>query len=257
MHFILDIRFCQVYNPFQRQTRKGEWMQIQTVNEIVGESGINALLYGQDHSGKTYSISTLPALDKVLILSVEPAGLISIRKKCGNMSAVRIDSIETLKDAWKLILDNPGKYETVVIDSLSEIADLCVNEELERTNDGKKVHGQAAYGEMATKIIKMVRAFIALPCNVIFICQQGRIMDADNRMFYGPLFPGAYANKKIPYLVPFIAVLRLKQDGDSIERCFQFIGNEEYIAGQRGNAELAYEKPNWTNIFNKINNKEK
>lgn len=169
------------------------------------------------------------------------------------MSAVKINSIETLKTAWKRLSDNPGRFETVVIDSLSEIADLCVVEELERTNaQGNKVHGQAAYGEMASKVIKMIRAFIALPCNVLFTCQQGRVQNDEGRMFFGPLLPGKQANIKLPYLVPFIAVLRLKQDGENIERCFQFIGNEEYIAGQRGDADLAYEKPDWTNIFNKI-----
>jgi len=229
-------------------------MKIQTVGEIVHEKGINALIYGPDHSGKTYSISTLPNLEKTLVLSVETSGLISLKKKCPELKAVKVESMSELFNAYKEIENDPLKYENIVLDSLTEIADLCVSEELEKTNAaGNKVHGQQAYGEMANKIIKMVRAFQSLPINILFICQQGRIQDSEGRLYYGPLLPGKQGNIKLPYLVPFIAALKIRtNEKGSVERAFQFVPSEDLIAGQRGDANLTFEKPNWTTIFNKI-----
>lgn len=223
-------------------------IEIKTVEELIEDSGIKAILYGATKYGKTTSIATIPNQDKVLIITLE-SGLISLKEKCPKTKAVAVYSLDDLREVYA-ILENSPDIETVVIDSLTEVAQVALDEELKKNKDGRK-----AYGEMMTTITRMVKKYRDIPKkNVIFICQQERISDSQSNLLYAPSFPGTKLSISVPFIVDVIACIRVKRDEEgNIKRRFQLEPCEQYTAGYRSPYPInAYEPCDWSIIFNKI-----
>lgn len=222
-------------------------MQIQKVGSIASSHGIKCILHGPSGSGKTFSISTIPEPDTVLVLSAE-AGLLSIRESASNIDAVVIKTTDDLREAYAMLLGDT-KYKTVVLDSLSEIAQQILSAELETNKDGRK-----AYGELNEKAVKLIKSFRDLPGkNVILICQSEKSQDDQSRVYMGPSMPGKKLAQQLPYLCDLVACVRTKSEGGEVKRAFQFLKDEEFEAKDRSGKLNAFEEPNWTVIFNKIN----
>src|SRR5512140_3187219 len=76
---------------------------------------LKMVVYGNSGVGKTVFASTAP---KPLFLSVE-AGLLSIAHK--DIDVVEINSTEDLNGAFDLLKNGKHQYESVVLDSLTEM----------------------------------------------------------------------------------------------------------------------------------------
>lgn len=222
-------------------------MNIINVENAIEQTYLNAILYGETGFGKTYSIASIPEQEKTLILSVE-AGLKTLQNMCPETKCAVIRSRDDMRDAYKW-LANPGnhKFQTVVIDSLSEIAEIILESEKSNCADGR-----VYYSETTASLLSLCRLFRELPMNVLFLCQQEKIQDADGRIFYGPAFPGRKTAQKLPYKFDIVAALRVrKNDAGETERAFQLEPDESYVAKARGDNFQAFEKPDWGIIFEK------
>lgn len=226
-------------------------MKIEKVSEIAQDSGIKAILHGPSGSGKTFSISTIPHLDSVIVLSAE-AGLLSIKDCAADVDATVIKNVDDLREAYDFLAGDGGKkYKTVVLDSLTEIAQQVLAGEMDKTKDGRK-----AYGEMNVKVVKLIKSFRDLyGKNVILICQQEKVQDAEGRIFYGPAMPGKTLAQWIPYATDLVGCIRIRKDEDgTVKRAFQFAEmDEQYQAKNRGGKLDDFEPPDWAVIFGKIN----
>jgi ABC-type polar amino acid transport system ATPase subunit len=89
----------------------------------VHVNGVKLLVFGMAGTGKTTLIKTLP---KPIVLSAE-AGLLSIAGT--GIPYIEIESMSDLKEAYLWILDNIADYETVCLDSISEIAEVVLSAE--------------------------------------------------------------------------------------------------------------------------------
>jgi len=230
-------------------------MKIHKISDMAGQNGIKAIIHGPSGSGKTYSIATLPNHDKVLVLSAE-AGLLSIKETAADIDGVVINNMDELREAYVFLSGPEGeKYETVVLDSLSEIAQQVLSAEMERHKDGRK-----AYGELNEIMTNLVKSFRDLPGkNVLLICQQEKLQDEDGKIFYGPSMPGKKLAQHLPYLTDLVACVRVRKDDDGyIKRAFQFTAlDEEHLAKDRSGKLDDFEAPDWTAIFSKILNNKK
>ncbi len=224
-------------------------LQIRKVGEVAESHGIKAVLYGQAGAGKTFSISTLPDRDRVLVLSAE-AGLLSIKEAAADVDVVVIDTLDTLREAYDYLAAGNHGYTTVVLDSLSEIAEQVLDDEKGKTKDGRK-----AYGELQTVMMRLVKSFRDLPgLNVLFLCKQERIQDADGLLIHGPAMPGSKLGQQIPYLTDLLFALRTRTEDDgSITRAFQTMGDGQYVAKDRSGRLDPFEPPDWSVVFSKIN----
>jgi len=223
-------------------------MNIIKVKDAPELGNVNAILYGETGYGKTFSISTIPEPDKCLILSAE-GGLKTIQSLCPEMDCAVINSRSDMRDAYRHLAGAEHHYKTVVIDSLSEIAEFIHENEKEKCADGR-----VYYSATMDALMSLCRLFREMPMNVIFICQQEKIQDADGRIFYGPSFPGKKTAQKLPYKFDLVMALRVQTDEEGVKkRAFQLDPDDNYIAKARGGNFQAYERPDWTNIFNKYN----
>ena len=106
-------------------------INLQSTNSVA-QSGIKMLVYGAAGVGKTRLIPTLPS---PVILSAE-GGLLSISDQ--NIPFIEVKDMETLREAYAWLTDSEEakQFESVAIDSISEIAEVCLGNEKKVNKDG-------------------------------------------------------------------------------------------------------------------------
>ena len=169
-------------------------------------NGVKMLVYGHAGSGKTSLIPTLPA---PVVLSAE-GGLLSIQQ--ANIPYIEITSMAELMEAYQWLTESKEatQFQSVALDSISEIAEVVLAEELKRNKDGR-----AAYGELNTVMASMIRSFRDLPNkHVYFTAKCEKAQDETGRMLYAPSMPGKSLSQQIPYYFDCVFALRVDKDAD-------------------------------------------
>lgn len=178
------------------------------------------LVYGASGAGKT---TLIPSLPNPIVLSAE-AGLLSIRGS--DIPYIEITDIESLYEAFEWIngSDEAKVFESIALDSISEIAEVVLSAEKKRTTDnGKLVDPRQAYGATQDKVIDLCRAFRDLPGRHVYMSAKvERAQDDMGRLLYNPSMPGNKLGQAIPYLFDEVLALRAEADGNgNITRMLQ------------------------------------
>jgi hypothetical protein len=169
---------------------------------------LNLLVYGQAGAGKTSLIRTLP---NPVILSAE-SGLLSIAD--AEIPFVEIDSIDTLREAylWLTQSDEAKGFESVALDSISEIGEVCLSGEKKIAKDPRQ-----AYGALAETMGEIIRAFRDLPNrHVYFSAKVEKTQDDMGRVLYAPSMPGTKVGQSLPYFFDEVLALRVERDAEGV-----------------------------------------
>jgi len=209
----------------------------------VDNAKIKVLIHGPAGSGKTRLCATTG--DKALILSAE-SGLLSLSEY--EIDYVQIKTIDQLRDAYgKLVIDEV--YDTVCIDSVSEIAEVILSEEKKKNKDPRK-----AYGEMQEQMMSLLRCFRDLDKNVYFSAKQDKIKDeATGAIMYGPSAPGTKIGPAMPYIFDEVFALHTWRDDEgNLQSALQTQRCSQYEAKDRS-GRLDFQEPaDLGQIFSKI-----
>jgi phage nucleotide-binding protein len=172
-------------------------------------TGAKIVVYGQAGSGKTTLIKTLPT---PIILSAE-AGLLSISE--ANLPYIEINSMETLREAyqWAAESEEAKGFETIALDSISEIAEVVLIAEKKIAKDPRQ-----AYGALQEQMGEIIRAFRNLPRHVYFTAKCEKQADETGRILYSPSMPGAKLGQQLPYFVDEVLALRVEKDQEGVPR---------------------------------------
>jgi len=222
-------------------------MNIKSTKDCQVNNGLKVLVYGDAGCGKTHMCSTTGG--SPIILSAE-SGLLSLRS--WDLPYIEINSIKDVREAYAFVSksDEAKDYDWVCIDSLSEIAEICLAEEINNSKDPRK-----AYGELSSIILSLVKAFRDLPHKHVYMTAKltQEKNDFDGALMFGPLMPGKQLGFHLPYLFDEFFYLRseIKEEGN-IER--YLITQQDYNirAKDRSGILSAFEEPNLLNIKNKI-----
>ncbi len=97
----------------------------------LAASGVKLLVYGQAGAGKTSLIKTLP---NPVVLSAE-GGLLSIQD--ADLPYIEISTMDALREAyhWLAGSDEARGFQSVALDSISEIAEVVLNHEKKVNKD--------------------------------------------------------------------------------------------------------------------------
>lgn len=213
-------------------------------SELARHDGVKILVYGPAGAGKTSLCATTGDPKHTLILSAE-SGLLSIADS--DMPAITVKSVQTLRDVHHALANEGHDYKWVCLDSISEIAEVCLQEEMGKTNNGIK-----AYGEMATTMTRIVKAFRDLPLNVVMTCKQTVIED-DGQVMLTPSTPGKKLAEGLPYLFDEVFRLVVQRDEEGhVKRALRTDGDGKSIAKDRSGKLSAWEQPNLQTITQKI-----
>lgn len=202
---------------------------------------INVLVHGPSGAGKTSLIATCT---NPLIISAE-AGLLSLRQH--DFPVFELNNYEDLAEAF--VIANEGDYDWVCVDSLSEIAELCLIKYKKENKDGRM-----AYVNMADTMHDLIRALRDLPKNVYFTSKQDKVKDGvTGQVFFGPGAPGEKFANSLPYFFDEVFALHaMKNEDGETERMLQTDRDTMYDAKDRSGSLDMWEKPDLTQILNKI-----
>ena len=208
-------------------------------------NGVKVLVYGQAGAGKTSLIKTLPA---PLVLSAE-GGLLSIAD--ADVPFIEVSSMDTLKEAyqWVLNADEAKHFQSIALDSISEIAEVVLNFEKKNTKDPR-----AAYGAMQEQMGDIIRGFRDLPGkNVYFSAKLEKTQDEMGRVLYAPSMPGNKVGQSLPYFFDEVLALRVERDADgNSQRALMCESDGLWQAKDRSGKLAAWEAPDLGEIIKKI-----
>ena len=221
-------------------------IDFKTPAEVVEDNGIKMCVYGHAGVGKTVLCTTTGA--PTLMISAE-AGLLSI-KDAKNVSVIEVQSLAQVQEVFKHLRDNPREFEWVCLDSITEIADQVLAVEKLKNKDNLR----GAYGDMANKVIPMIKAFRDLPMNVVFTAQLDLKKDeASGSMLYTVNAPGQQVSQKLPYHVDIVCAQRtiLNQEG-KLERWLLTQPDGQWSAKDRSGKLAMWEEPNLAALKAKV-----
>lgn len=235
---------------------------IRLPKDLIQRNGVKMLVYGGAGTGKTRSAVTAP---RPLVLAVEQ-GLLSLKDENVPVFDVNYNLTPTMK--WEertnkklaniveffdwLERSNEAKqFDTVYIDSLSEISSLVLESELGRFKDPRQ-----AYGEMADKVLKWVRQLHTMTNkHIVLICKQ-EMVASNNINYYQPAFEGQKLFREVTHL--FDEIFRFQAKRFKTQQGFQEFmvcstkNMQDYLARDKS-GKLAEDEPQDISvIINKI-----
>jgi septin family protein len=204
-------------------------------------NGVKILCYGQSGAGKTSLIKTLP---NPVVLSAE-GGLLSIQD--ADLPFIEITSMQDLREAYSWVLES--EYKSVALDSISEIAEVCLNTEKKINKDPR-----AAYGAMQEQMSDIIRAFRDLPeRHVLMTAKLEKTQDEMGRVLYSPSMPGNKTGQALPYFFDEVLALRVEKDAEgNTQRALMCDSDGLWLAKDRSGKLGVWEAPDLGEIINKI-----
>ena len=222
-------------------------INIKTTGSLAA-NGVKVLVYGQAGAGKTSLVKTLP---KPIVLSAE-GGLLSIQD--ADLPFIEISDMDTLKEAytWLAESDEAKQYQSVALDSISEIAEVVLNTEKKATKDPRQ-----AYGAMQEQMADIIRAFRDLPGRHVYMSAKlEKTQDEMGRVLYAPSMPGNKTGQALPYFFDEVLALRVEKDGEGVtQRALMCDSDGLWLAKDRSGKLEAWEAPDLGAIIAKMGGK--
>ena len=208
--------------------------------------GVKCMVYSEAGMGKTTLCATAPS---PVILSAE-SGLLSLRKV--RIPVIEIKTVEDLQEAynWAATAKEANQFATICLDSLSEIAEVVLNNAKRQVKDPRQ-----AYGELLEKMATLIRYFRDLPGKHVYFSAKMEPMkdEMTGVVRYGPSMPGAKLGPQLPYF--FDEVFRLginKAPNGEMYRYLQTQPDLQHVAKDRSGSLNPVEVPHLGQIFTKI-----
>lgn len=231
-----------------------------TTSEEAVVNGVKILTYAPAGTGKTMQVATLPT---PVLISAE-SGLLSlsrgnIAKVFGadrddityNIDVIKVENYHDLNDAyeWCIGSEEASKYETIALDSITEIMEQILTAAKENNKDKRQ-----AYGDLIEQGEKLIRSFRDISGkNVYMSAKQGPFKDETTGVTkYGVTMPGSKLGPAIPYFFDEVYALRIGEDDNGLFRYFQTQPDLQYDAKDRAGALEFMEDAHMGNIIRKI-----
>lgn len=207
--------------------------------------GVKLLAYGVAGVGKTSLIKTLPA---PVILSAE-AGLLSLNSS--DIPYIEVRTIQELEEArrWLTSSAEAAQFQSVALDSISEIAEVVLADEKDKNKDGRK-----AYGAMQDTMSNLIRSFRDISGkHVYFSAKVEKTQDEMGAILYSPSLPGQKMSQLLPYFFDEVLAMRFLKDKDGVtHRALMTAGDGVWIAKDRSGKLDYIEQPDLGAIIRKI-----
>jgi len=221
-------------------------MQPQNTRQLAVSHGVKVLVYGPAGVGKTTLMATAPA---PLLISAE-AGLLSLRNV--DMPVFTIKNLDELYAVYNWITKSKEaqQFQTIGLDSISEIGEVCLSTAKGQTRDPRQ-----AYGELIDRMMLLMRAFRDLPNrHVYFSAKMEHYKDeVTGAVKYQPSMPGKQLGPAMPYMFDEVFHMGVGKDDQGKEyRYLRTALDHQYDAKDRSGALDPFEPPDLTHIFNKI-----
>lgn len=232
---------------------------LQSAYTLSASNGCKVLVYGRAGVGKTVLGSTAP---NPVFISAE-SGLLSLRKVIEerrvqlnnpryDIPVIPVKTITEFRNAYTWVTTNQmaRQFQTIVLDSVSEIGEQIVASEKKKTKDPRQ-----AYGALYDEVMQIFRDFRDLPGKHVYFIAKEEIFKAGitGAVRFVPSFPGQALLPHSPYMFDetFNLYIGTDQEGKSF-RALKTQPDFEYEAKDRSGRLAPIEYPDLTYIFNKM-----
>lgn len=236
-------------------------LEFAMTSQLSSVGAVKLLIYGESGMGKTAICATAP---KPIVISAESGLLVLNRKNLEKLYGVNnpgitydlpvivIKNVQDLVDVeiWLRTSAEARNFQTVCIDSITEIGETVLNNSKRTVKDPRQ-----AYGEMIEKMETAIRAFRDLPGKNVYMA--AKLEPAKDELTgivrYGPSMPGQKLGQKLPYF--FDEVFKLGVNKDAQGQSFRFLqtaSDLQNIAKDRSGALDAMEPPHLGHVISKI-----
>lgn len=221
-------------------------IKMTTTDQASAVHGVKVLVYGQSGVGKTVLCATAP---NPVIISAE-AGLLSLRRV--SIPVIEVSNVDQLAEAhlWCLKSAEARQYDTICIDSISEIGEVVLANAKRQVKDPRQ-----AYGELLEKMLITIKAFRDLQGKHVYMSAKMEPMkdELTGIVRYGPSMPGQKLGPQLPYLFDEVFRLGINKTPQGEEyRFLQTQPDLQYEAKDRSGSLDRMEPPDLTHIINKI-----
>ena len=225
-------------------------MAIKVTTTRQTATTVKILVYGESGVGKTRLIASAP---KPVIISSEKK---EISLKNFDIPVYPVSSIADLKEAIGLLKGPDGEvFETICLDSISDIAEMMLDEFSQPDEKGKVPHGMQIYGNLGREGTALIKQFRDIPGkNIYMIAKMTRLTDEYSGVTsWAPNMPGNTLSTGLPYLFDYVFPLRIGEMEDGTKyRYFQTGSDVQYIAKGDNETLEEMEEADLEKLFNKI-----
>jgi len=186
---------------------------------------VNILIYAVAGWGKTEQCKNAP---EPLLLSAE-GGLLTLTEV--DIPLLENMTIERFKEVsdWLDISREAKKYTTICVDSLSEVAEVLLSQEMKKTKDARQ-----AYGVMHNEMSILIRRLIFMKKDVYFTAKLKVLKTDAGVITYVPNAPGQQLLQALPYFFDEVLVGRYGKLKDGTQyRYIQTNEDRQYHAKDR------------------------
>lgn len=230
-------------------------VKITSVDEAIEDTGLKILVHGQAGAGKTVLCATTK--EPTLILNIE-GGLLSLKGAPSYIKTVKIESIANLEEVLIMLQQqrdaDDQQYKWVCLDSLSDIAETVLANEMEKSTDPRKT-----YPAFQAEVVKLVKGYRNLNgYNIVMTAKQMSTKDDFTGItLYSPSMPGNKLGPALPYLFDEVFALRVEKDEEGDDyRVLQTGRDVMFEAKDRSGMLKTFEPPKLYAIHEKIHGKE-
>jgi hypothetical protein len=213
---------------------------LKPAKQFANQFGVKSIIYGPPGSGKTPVVNTAP---RPLLLACEP-GLLSMRNS--TVPTWFAPDVPKLDEFWKWFFGSQEtkNFDTIAVDSISQMADVYLQDAL-KTNK----HGLKAYGEMASETMdKLRQLYYTKGKHTYLICKEGNV-DGYKR----PFMPGQQLNVDLPHLFDQILYLNIHNiPGAGAHKAFRCTPDISIMSRDRTGMLNEYEPPDFGAIVKKV-----
>jgi len=202
----------------------------------------NMLIYGEAGAGKTWlaaSSQAVPELRRVLYVDAE-SGSETIKEHWPDVELLSANKWEDYDRIYNALRAGAHEYQTVVLDSISEILEHCkdaVMEEMKADPENERrdpdVPSVREWGKILSRMLRLVRRYRDLPMNVIFIAHAEMVKDNMGRHKWMPLVNGKF-QMKLPQIPDVVLFMNTQEVDGTMRRLLQTVQSPKAVAKVRG-----------------------
>lgn len=221
-------------------------VRLQSTQEASARHGVKGLVYAKSGVGKTYMARTAPA---PVIVSAE-SGILCLRDV--NLPMIQIKNVQELTEVynWASTSQEARQFQTIYIDSISEIGEIVLANAKTHVRDPRQ-----AYGELIEKMLMTIKAFRDLSGYHVFMTAKQEAMkdELTGIVTYGPSMPGSKLGPQLPYLFDEVFRLAIGKTPKGEEfRYLQTNPDMQFEAKDRSGALAPAEPPHLSTLISKI-----
>lgn len=218
--------------------------QLQPAGVLAAQYGVKALVYGDPGTAKTPTVTTAP---RPVLCSVEPGLLSMVGSTVPTWEAHTVQRLDEFFQ-WITTSAEAQQFDTVCIDSVSQMAELVLEAALKKNRDGR-----AAYGDLSRDIMARLSTLYFMPRKHVYLIAKKTVQDNNGILKARPFFPGQDLNVKVPHLYDLIMHMEraVPPVGGRMVPMFRTTDNGLVLARDRTGKLDDLEPPDLAAIFNK------